>query len=266
MTDPDTPTTDAPVPQPASTKAEPKVFTQANLTTALAVLAVILAGAPYVVPKIQAWQVRGGLMERPTLLIDAQTALAQKKEAAELVALTQGARSHMQSLFNDPNDPVLGNPHAPIKVVEFLDYNCVHCRAVNGDLKAYLSLHPDVAVIVKEYPVISQNSPTLALYALAAAKQGKYEDMHYALMNSDIRNQADLEATVRAAGLDVAATKALVQSKDLEQHLEQSYELGQNLGVNGTPTFFVGETPVIGEKMKDIEAVINRVRASAKKG
>lgn len=266
MTDPDTPTTDAPAPQPAPKAPEPKMFTQANLTTGLAVLAVILAGAPYVVPKVQAWQVRGGLLERPTLLIDAQAALARKKEAAELVALTQGARSHMQSLFNDANDPVLGNPAAPIKIVEFLDYNCIHCRAVNGDLKTYLAANPDVAVIVKEYPVISQNSPTLALYALAAAKQGKYADMHYALMNSDIRNQADLEATVHAAGLDVTATKDLVKSKELEQHLERSYELGQNIGVNGTPTFFVGETPVIGEKMKDIEAVVNRVRAAAKKG
>ncbi len=259
MTDPDTPTTETPAPAPAG--LFDRLLTQANLTTALAVVAVVLAATPYVVPQVQAWQVRRGLLERPTMLMDAETSLQQKKEKAELAGLAESAKSHMQSLFSDPADPVLGNPNAPIKIVEFLDYNCIHCRAVNADLKAYLAANPDVALIVKEYPVISQNSPTLALYALAAAKQGKYPDMHYALMDSDIRSQGDLEALVSKVGLDVAATKALVGSDGLQQHLQKSFQLGQDLGIRGTPTFIVGDTPVIGEKMKDIEAVVTRLRA-----
>jgi protein-disulfide isomerase len=263
VTDPDTPIPETPASKLASWLDG--AFSQANLTTALAVLAVILAGAPYVVPKVQAWLVRGGLMERPTMLIDAQAELTKKKDAAELAALTEGARSHMQSLFNTPGDPILGNPAAPIKIVEFLDYNCLHCRKIEPHLKAYLAANSDVALIVKEYPVISANSPTLALYALAAAKQGKYAEMHDALMNSDISSQADLEALVRKIGLDVAATKDLVKSQEIGRHLEQSYQLGQEIGVGGTPTFIVVDTPVVGDTMDKIETVVNRVR-DRKKG
>ena len=60
---------------PASKDSSP-LFSQANITTGLAVLAVILAGAPYVVPQLQAHLVRNGLMAQPVGVEEAMQKLS----------------------------------------------------------------------------------------------------------------------------------------------------------------------------------------------
>lgn len=264
MSELETPTSETPAPAPRDRLAD--IFSQANITTGLAVLAVVLAGAPYVMPKVASYQVEKGLLEHPTMMQDAQVRIQQQKEAAEMVTLTQGVRSHLQSLFHDPADPILGDAKAPIKIVEFLDYYCAHCRAVSPGLKTFLAENPDVAVIVKEYPVITQNSPVLAAYALAASRQGKYAEMHYALMNSDIHGQADLDAIVTGLGLDLARTKALAGSPEITDQVDRSYRLGGDIGVNGTPTFVVGSTPVIGDRLDALKAAVSKMRTAGTKG
>ena len=147
-----------------------EIFTQANIAVGLAVFAVVLAAAPYVVPPVRTWMVREAMLSRPDMLQDASDKLRAQMQAKADQTLTDGVRTHHDSLFNDASDPVLGDPKAPIKIVEFLDYNCAFCRAATPVLKDYLAQNPDVAIIVKEYPVINQDSPLLAAYALAAAQ------------------------------------------------------------------------------------------------
>ncbi|MBW8881515.1 MAG: DsbA family protein [Asticcacaulis sp.] len=258
MSELETPTTDNPVSEPANAWRE--AFSQSNITTGLALFAVILAGAPYVVPQVQTYIARQGLLNRPTILEDVSYRLQTQKNAAELTALAETVKAKQASLYGDPSDPVLGNPAGKIRIVEFLDYNCGHCRSISPKLKAYLAANPDVAVVVKEYPVITENSKVLAAYALAAAKLGRYSDMHYALMNSNLASQKDLDALVAGLGLDVATVKSLVASDEIQAHWQKSYTLGLDLGVNGTPTFVVGDKPIIGEKMDDLEAAISALR------
>ena len=129
MTDPDTPTTERPAPLSPPAASRSSWLTQANITTGLAVAALVLAAAPYVVPQLQAWQVRTALLAKPAILQDGFEALqAQKAEQAAMSA-SEAIKAHHDSIFNDPEDPVIGNPRGKIKVVEFLDYLCAYCRA-----------------------------------------------------------------------------------------------------------------------------------------
>lgn len=241
------------------------IFSQANITTGLAVFAVVLAAAPYVAPPVRSWMVREGLMGKPEMLQDASNKLNEQIQAKANQAMAEGIKTHLTSLFNDPSDPVLGNPKAPIKIVEFLDYNCGFCRAATPVLKDYLAQNPDVAIIVKEYPVINQNSRPMAAYALAAAQQGKYADMHYALMTEKIDSSESMTALLTKLGLDPAKTAAIAQSKPIQDQIDKVMNLGADIAVSATPTFVIGDKPIDGAKMDEIKAAVDAQRAALKK-
>ncbi len=259
----DTPTTDSPTGKPVI-QGE-KVFTQANITTGLAVLAVVLAAAPYVVPQLQAYQVQSGLMARPVIVEQATRKLQEQRADAATKAATIAIKGKMDSLFGDRSDPVLGNPNGTVKMVEFLDYNCGYCRAATPVLKQFLADNPDVKLIVKEYPVISANSRPLAAYALAASTMGKYEPVHYALMTEHVKSEADMSVVLTAAGLNADAVREKAKSKDIQDHIDRVMMLGADLAVDGTPTFVINGQAINGANFDGLKSAVLAERAKLKK-
>ncbi|MFT4075584.1 MAG: DsbA family protein [Asticcacaulis sp.] len=237
------------------------IFSQTNLTTALAVFAVVLAGAPYVVPPVQSFLVEKGLLNRPAMLQTAITKLNAQNDAEKAKEMAAAIKGKHDSLFNDKSDPILGNPNAPIKIVEFLDYNCGYCRAATPVLKDFLAKNPDVAIIVKEYPVINQNSRPLAAFALGAAQAGKYEAVHYALMTEHIGSEAEMTALLNSMGLDAAAVRSTAASAEVKAHIDRVLQLGADLGVSGTPTFIIGDQSIDGAKLEDLEKAVQAARS-----
>nr|WP_245344464.1 DsbA family protein [Asticcacaulis solisilvae] len=200
------------------------------------------------------------------MLKDASLEL-QRQQLAEASAKTlEGVKTHQASLYKDASDPVLGNPNAPIKVVEFLDYNCGYCRAAAPRLKTFLEENKDVAIIVKEYPVINQNSRPLAAFALGAAKTGQYEAMHYALMEGKVTSEADMMALMTRAGLDIKAVSEAASSKEVHDHIDRVITLGSDLNITGTPMFIVGTRIIDGAKMDDLKAAVEAERQRLKAG
>jgi protein-disulfide isomerase len=257
------------VTEPAQTSAAPAkpkslwtdILSQANITTGLAVFAVVLAGAPYVVPPVQSFMVEKGLLNRPVMLQTAINKLNAQNDADKARAMSVAIRSKHDSLFNDKSDPVLGNPNAPIKIVEFLDYNCGYCRAATPVLKDFLAKNPDVAIIVKEYPVINQNSRPLAAFALGAAQAGQYEAVHYALMNEHVGSEDEMTGLLNALGLDPVAVRANAASAEVKAHIDKVLQLGADLGVTGTPTFIIGDQSIDGAKIEDLEKAVKAARS-----
>jgi protein-disulfide isomerase len=238
-----------------------ELFSQANITTGLAVFAVVLAGAPYVVPQVQSFVVQKGLMSRPAMLYDASAKLEKDKQEANAKTMATAIKGKHDSLFNDKADPILGNPNARIKIVEFLDYNCGYCRAATPVLKDFLAKNPDVAIIVKEYPVINQNSRPLAAFALGAAQAGKYEAVHYALMTEHVGSEDEMTALLGKLGLDPATVRANAASAEVKAHIDKVLQLGADLGITGTPTFIIGNTVIDGAKLDELEKAVTAARS-----
>lgn len=257
MTDPDSPAPLSQAPKPT----EDRVFTQANLTTGLAVLAVILAAAPYVVPQIQAWQVRAGLLSQPAMLEQAQSKLQTQKADEAAKTASVGIKARHDSIFNDKSDPVI-NPKGTIKVVEFLDYQCTYCRAATPLIKQFLADNPDVQLVVKEYPVVHPpSSNALAAYGLAAYNAGHYESVHYDLLTQQIGSQEEMDALMKKAGLDPSAAKAVATSPATLDKISKTVVLGSDLGINGTPTFIVGDKMINGADTAALRAAVAAERA-----
>ena len=80
-------------------------------------------------------------------------------------------------LAGDPAAPVIGNPQADITIVEFFDYTCPYCKAVEPRLAALVARDRQLKLVLKEFPILHPVSLVATRAALAAMKQGKYKPL-----------------------------------------------------------------------------------------
>lgn len=248
-------------PPPPVVTPKSELFSKANLTLALATGAFVLALAPYVLPNIQNLIVRGGLMAGPEVLFDASTALQAKKDS-ELQAEAQKAIAANQAALINPDDPILGRADAAITIVEFQDYLCGFCKHAAPQLDAFIKANPDVRVVVKEYPVIRPDqSRTLAAIALAARERGKYEAVHHGLYEGELTSDADIDTVLVKAGLNPADIRTIANSPTIQNRIDQTLALGQNIGIQATPNFIIGGVLVNGADMEQVKTLVAAERS-----
>ena len=70
-------------------------------------------------------------------------------------------------LYENPDDFIIGNPEGDITIVEFVDYNCGYCKRALADLNAVISKNPNVRVVLKDYPILNENSYELSQLSLS---------------------------------------------------------------------------------------------------
>ncbi len=138
--------------------------------------------------------------------------------------------------------PWKGNASAPVTVVEFVDYECPHCKTVQPVLKEVLDAYKDeVKVAFKHYPLGGHTHARLAAEgSLAAHKQGKFwafNDKVWA--NAENLSPALLESIAKEIGLDVAKWRADVESDEIRGRVDKDKAEGQELGISSTPTIYV---------------------------
>lgn len=198
------------------------------------------------------------LRQNPELILEALQALEARQAEAEAAAAAAVLNNERALLERDPNAPVLGNPDGDVTVVEFFDYNCPYCKRAMPEIDALLAQDGQIRLVLREWPILSEGSAVAARAALAARKQGKYPEMHNALMN--MRGKLEADTVMRIAGevgLDVDKLKTDMQSPEVEEHIATSMRLAESLGFNGTPSFVVGDQLIPGfvEKAQLLEAV-----------
>ncbi len=96
-------------------------------------------------------------------------------------------------------------------------------------------------MVFQEMPILSPSSKIMAEYAMAAHEQGKYFEMHQALM--DYRGGQGDEAYIKLAkglGLDIEKLKADAKSASVSASIDKSSSMAKDLGIRGTPGFVIG--------------------------
>ncbi|MES2667817.1 MAG: DsbA family protein [Pseudomonadota bacterium] len=198
------------------------------------------------------------LRENPELVLEAMQALEARQAEAQAAAAMTTLKEERDTLERDPNAPVLGNPEGDVTIVEFFDYNCPYCKRAMPEIKALLAEDTKVRLVLREWPILSEGSAFAARAALAARQQGKYAEMHDALMT--MRGKVEADTVLRIAGeigLDVEKLKTDMKSPEVEEHIATSMRMAEALGFNGTPSFVIGDQLIPGfvEKPQLVEAV-----------
>lgn len=192
------------------------------------------------------------LIAHPEVLQEAVSELEKRQAAAEAGRAKEALSKHREALFHSPHQVVLGDPQGQTTLVEFFDYNCSYCKRALDDMLTLLKSDPKLRIVLKEFPVLGPASVEAAQVAIAVRMQDKtggkkYLEFHQKLLGT--RGQADKARALAAAkdvGLDLARIEKDLQSPEVKATLEESMKLGEALGINGTPSYVVGETVVPG--------------------
>ncbi len=140
-------------------------------------------------------------------------------------------------------DHSLGPQDAPVTLVEYSDYQCPDCWRAHVEVKKLLASHGDrVRFVFRHFPLIRVHPRALpaALAAEAAARQGKFWEMHNALFDSEgALSDADINRYAQQVGLDLERFAQDLRDPAIERRIRQGRVAGKRSGVRGTPTFFV---------------------------
>lgn len=180
------------------------------------------------------------ILERPEIIEEAIARLRELQEQRQQQAVVETIEQRRQDFLEDPNAPVLGNPDGDVTVVEFFDYNCPYCKRAAEPVKKLVEADGNVRLVYREWPILGEGSLFAARAALAARNQGKYEEMHVGLMSGRRVDEAYTIKLAEKIGLDVKRLRKDMQAPEIKQHIELSMELAAGLGINGTPSFLVG--------------------------
>ena len=149
--------------------------------------------------------------------------------------------------FDASTDHILGNPNATVKVVEYMDLECPHCKAFETTMNQiinYYGLNGNVAWVSRPFPLASIHSkaPEEAEAAECAASLGgntaywQFIEKVFSITPSN--NGLDLSQLPVIAGqigLNVAAFNTCVSSGQFNQKVTDSYNEAIALGAQGTP-------------------------------
>lgn len=164
--------------------------------------------------------------------------------SAEQVKKTYENRFDPAKIKNVPIDdsPSMGNPNAPVTIVEFADFQCPHCGEQAPHLDKFVtSRSQDVRFVFKFY-VLGKfpNSENAARAAIAAGKQGKFWEMHHKIFaNQQHLDQQGLDGFAKELGLDVSRLHADMQLPETQERIAKDHKLGEDLKIEGTPSIFI---------------------------
>lgn len=204
--------------------------------------------------------VRAYILENPEIIEEALISLQTRQEVASAEEAQAAIKANFDKLYNNPDDYFIGPADAEVTVVEFFDYRCGYCKRSQEWTMDLVEKYPGkVKVVFKELPILSAESEKAAHAAIAAGKQGKYVEMHEALMALDNNTgfkPADIDRVAESVGVDVAKMRADMDSVKVRKIVSDSSALARELGIGGTPNYLVGLESVPGADQAAVERLI----------
>lgn len=166
-----------------------------------------------------------------------------------------------------------GDPNAPVKIIEFADFQCPFCRNFWRDTEAQVvDAYIKTGKVYLEYHsmglFIGPESARAAEAAYCAGDQGKFWEMHDTIFanqgaseNSGALDDAHLATFAKNIGLDMAKYNDCFGSNKYATKISDDQAAGAKAGVTSTPTFIINGKLVSGaltfsEFQTEVEAAL----------
>lgn len=175
-------------------------------------------------------------------------------------------------LIEGEGNPWRGTEDAIVTMVEFADFQCGFCKRFNDmTIDPILEQYAGrIRHVYRDYPVLGAASIDAAVAAQCAYAQDRFWEYHGLLFN----NQTSLTresylAHAETLGLDVATFTTCYDDQETRSDVISDYSVAENLGVTGTPTFFingkilVGAQPLQTFQLQIESAILEAERANA---
>lgn len=172
-------------------------------------------------------------------------------------------------------DHVFGKADSKVVLIEYGDFQCPGCGSAHGVVKKITEKYQgQLAFVFRNFPITSKhpNARAASAAAEAAAKQGKYWEMHNKIFESQ-DNWGNLGATERTEfftnyakelGLDANTFTADLTSNEINKKISFDQALGKKAGANATPTFILNGKKLDNEWANEAqfeEVIVNALKA-----
>ena len=211
--------------------------------------------------------VREYLMASPEVLVEAINAMEERRLSQEMDNDKLLVANNQDDIFNDGHSWIGGNPDGDLTLVEFMDYKCGYCRRVNPEVEAAMKADPNLRIIIKEFPILGEESRLASRFAIAAlhiAGDEGYKQVHDGLMESQgaITLQS-LTTLADGLGLETKAILDHMNSEEVNAVLRKNHQLAERMGIMGTPTFIIGPEMLRGAPTNGVEAAVADIRKAS---
>jgi protein-disulfide isomerase len=195
--------------------------------------------------------IKSYLVAHPEVLEEAMNELQKRQTAAETAKHEASIAQNAETIFNSPRGVLLGNKDGDVTFVEFFDYNCGYCKRAMADMLDLMKNDSKLKVVLKEFPVLSEGSIEAARVAVAVRMQDptgkKYLDFHQKLLGGrGVADKVRAMAAAKDAGLDTARIEKDLASPEVKATLAENMKLAEEMGLNGTPSYVIGNQIVVG--------------------
>jgi protein-disulfide isomerase len=215
------------------------------------------AGRPAVAGEFSAAQkteieaiLKNYLLSNPEVLREAIAELEKHEKAAESEARVKILSDLGGPLYTSAHQAIIGNPNGKITLVEFFDYNCGYCKRALSDLSHLLKDNPDLKVILRDFPILSEGSIEAAQVesgVLQQLKGDKFWEFHQKLLSSrGPVGKAQALAIAKESGVDMDKLEKDSAAPSVKVGLDEAGELGKALALSGTPSYVIGDEVVVG--------------------
>jgi protein-disulfide isomerase len=162
------------------------------------------------------------------------------------------------------NRPQLGNVSSSLVIVEFADFECPICLEEFPIIRTITNKYAqDILFIFRQYPVKDDNSGILAQISVCANEQGKFWALHDRLYSNQgkISTTDDLKNLVTMSGVDWTKLEDCVNSQKYYNQILEDMADALDLGVRGTPTFFINGHKLEGAVSNEVwEQIISKYK------
>ncbi|MEO1398045.1 MAG: DsbA family protein [Pseudomonadota bacterium] len=134
-------------------------------------------------------------------------------------------------------------------VVEFFDYNCGFCRRAMDDMNFLLAAEKDVKFVMKELPILGPESVEASRISTAVyrAYPDKYGEFHNRLLGLDgVKNGERAIEVAKSMDMDITKLQEIAGRGDVLDAFREANSLATSLGINGTPSYVVGDEVLFG--------------------
>lgn len=210
-------------------------------------------------------EVRRYLMENPEVIVEVIRELEKRQAEAKTTGDATLIAANADRIFHDGISWVGGNPEGDVTIVEYSDYRCPYCRRARAEVEDLLRKDGNIRFILKEYPILGPDSTFASKVAVSALRNlgpEAYAKVHDALMEyNGPWNEKAMRRLLAHIGVDADKVLTGMEDPAVEEHLGRILAEGRKLGIDGTPTFIIGDTFVRGYAPEEaIARIVEDVR------
>ena len=206
-------------------------------------------------------EIRIYLLENPEIIMEAVEVLRKKEQQAAIQSDFELVKKHEKAIFEDGFSFIGGNLNGDITLVEFVDYRCGYCKKAHNEVEKLLSTDGNIRFVIKEFPILGEESLVLSKFALAVKLvhgDEIYKLVHDILikMKSPPSEKA-FDQIINNLNLEAQAVESAMESNEVNGMIAYTRTLAERLKISGTPTFVMNDELIRG--YVPFDALINIV-------